>query len=149
MHPLASSMRREDRAPPTYDSPIVNLEEGNVLLEMAYAMDVFDEAHDDNDVVRRLVPGPATRHVLTSSRRAPTEAAAEAPAGATTVRGTAPGDNESRPLRRLGQRSGNVGRSGAQITLWTGSPGEAAEPRRANVRRFREPFPALDPLPLP
>lgn len=54
----------------SHDSPIVNLEEGNVLLEMAYAMDIFDEAHEDNDVVPRLVPGPATRHVLTSSRRA-------------------------------------------------------------------------------
>jgi hypothetical protein len=43
------------------DSPIVNLEEGNVLIEMAYAMEVFEEAHADNDVVSRLSPGPATR----------------------------------------------------------------------------------------
>lgn len=53
----------------SHDSPIVNLEEGNVLLEMAYAIDIFDEAHEDNDVVPRLVPGPATRHVLASSPR--------------------------------------------------------------------------------
>jgi 2-keto-3-deoxy-L-rhamnonate aldolase RhmA len=61
----------------SHDSPIVNLEEGNVLLEMAYAIDIFDEAHGDNDVVPRLVPGPATRHVLSSSRRAPAELAPE------------------------------------------------------------------------
>jgi hypothetical protein len=64
----------------SHDSPIVNLEEGNVLLEMAYAMDVFDEAHQENDVVPRLVPGPATRHVLASSRRAPAKPAPETPA---------------------------------------------------------------------
>lgn len=64
----------------SHDSPLVNLEEGNVLLEMAYAMDVLDEAHEDNDVVPRLVPGPATRHALVSSRRPGAEPAAEAPA---------------------------------------------------------------------
>jgi hypothetical protein len=61
------------------DSPVVNLEEGNVLLEMAYAMDMFEEAHDDNDVVRRLIPGPSTRHVLAKSARAAAAPAAEAP----------------------------------------------------------------------
>ena len=65
------------------DSPIVNLEEGNVLLEMAYAMDMFEEAHGDNDVVRRLIPGPSTRHVLAKSARAaaaPAEPAQPGPA---------------------------------------------------------------------
>ena len=71
----------------SHDSPIVNLEEGNVLLEMAYAIDIFDEAHGDNDVVPRLVPGPATRHVLSSSRRAAVEPAPEAPAAAPTPAG--------------------------------------------------------------
>jgi hypothetical protein len=65
------------------DSPIVNLEEGNVLLEMAYAMDVFQEAHEDNDVVARLIPGPATRHVLIRSERAATAPAPKANGGAT------------------------------------------------------------------
>lgn len=66
----------------SHDSPIVNLEEGNVLLEMAYAMDVFEEAHDDNDVVPRLIPGAATRHVLAKSARVAAEPAVEAPSGA-------------------------------------------------------------------
>ena len=63
----------------SHDSPIVNLEEGNVLLEMAYAMEVFEEAHEDNDVVSRLIPGPATRHVLAPTTRAAAKAAAAAP----------------------------------------------------------------------
>lgn len=63
------------------DSPIVNLEEGNALVEMAYAMEVFEEAHEDNDVVSRLIPGPATRHVLAPTVRAAAEAAPDAPAG--------------------------------------------------------------------
>ena len=67
----------------SHDDPIVNLEEGNVLLEMAYAMDVFDEAHDDNDVVPRLIPGPSTRHVLSPTARAAGAPAPDAPAGAT------------------------------------------------------------------
>lgn len=62
------------------DSPIVNLEEGNVLLEMAYAMEVFEEAHEENDVVSRLIPGPATRHVLAPTGRTAAKAAPEAPA---------------------------------------------------------------------
>jgi hypothetical protein len=62
----------------SHDSPIVNLEEGNVLLEMAYAMEVFEEAHEDNDVVSRLIPGPATRHVLAPTTRAAAKAAAAA-----------------------------------------------------------------------
>lgn len=64
------------------DTPIVNLEEGNVLLEMAYAMDVFEEAHEDNDVVARLIPGPATRHVFVRSARPAATPAAGAPPGA-------------------------------------------------------------------
>lgn len=68
----------------SHDSPIVNLEEGNVLLEMAYVMDVFEEAHDDNDVVPRLLPGPATRHVLSPSARAAAAPAPGAPASAIT-----------------------------------------------------------------
>jgi hypothetical protein len=65
----------------SHDSPIVNLEEGNVLLEMAYAMEVFEEAHYDNDVVQRLIPGPSTRNVLAKSTRAAAEPAAEEPTG--------------------------------------------------------------------
>jgi len=61
------------------DTPIVNLEEGNVLLEMAYAMDVFEEAHEDNDVVARLIPGPATRPVLARTRPPATAPAPKAP----------------------------------------------------------------------
>jgi hypothetical protein len=57
----------------SHDSPLVNLEEGNVLLEMEHAIDVFEEAHDENDVVPRLIPGPATRHVLASSSRTDAE----------------------------------------------------------------------------
>ena len=76
------------------DTPVVNLEEGNVLLEMAYAMDVFEEAHEDNDVVARLIPGPATRHVLIRKTRPaaePAPKAAEAngsPAGGVTPPGS-------------------------------------------------------------
>jgi hypothetical protein len=73
------------------DSPIVNLEEGNVLIEMAYAMEVFEEAHQDNDVVSRLIPGPATRHVLAPKVRATAKAAPEAPAvGAAKADGATP-----------------------------------------------------------
>jgi hypothetical protein len=73
----------------SHDSPIVNLEEGNVLLEMAYAMDVFEEAHDDNDVVSRLIPGPATRHVLAPAARAAAAAAPVAPTGSGVPGGAA------------------------------------------------------------
>ena len=71
------------------DSPIVNLEEGNVLLEMAYAMDVFEEAHGDNDVVSRLLPGAATRHVLAATPRAAASPAPEAAAGGAAPNGSA------------------------------------------------------------
>lgn len=73
----------------SHDSPIVNLEEGNVLLEMACAMEVFEEAHEDNDVVSRLIPGPATRHVLAPTTRA-AKAAAVAPAVAAAPANGAP-----------------------------------------------------------
>jgi hypothetical protein len=76
------------------DAPIVNLEEGNVLLSMMYAMDVFDEAHDENDVIPRLVPGPATRHALRSPiRAAEPEGApgAEPPADASPAGPASPG----------------------------------------------------------
>ena len=80
-----------ERRKSSNDSPIVNLEEGNVLIEMAYAMDVFEEAHADNDVVARLIPGPATRHVLAPKGRAPAKAAPEAPAaGAAPANGATP-----------------------------------------------------------
>ena len=69
----------------------MNLEEGNVLIEMAYAMEVFEEAHGDNDVVSRLIPGPATRHVLAPKGRAAAKAAPEAPAvGAAKADGATP-----------------------------------------------------------
>lgn len=73
----------------SHDSPIVNLEEGNVLLEMAYAMDIFEEAHDDNDVVPRLIPGPATRHVLAPAARTAAVATQPAPTGAGVQGGAA------------------------------------------------------------
>jgi hypothetical protein len=74
------------------DSPIVNLEEGNVLVEMAYAMEVFAEAYDDNDVVSRLIPGPATHHV-----RAPTARAAAEPAPGAATGGGAPAGSATPP----------------------------------------------------
>jgi hypothetical protein len=64
----------------SHDSPVVNLEEGNVLLEMDHAIDVFEEEHEENDVVPRLIPGPATRHVLGKSARRGANGEAATPA---------------------------------------------------------------------
>ena len=44
-------------------------------------MEVFEEAHEDNDVVSRLIPGPATRHVLAPTVHAAAQSAPDAPAG--------------------------------------------------------------------
>jgi hypothetical protein len=59
---------------------------------MAYAMEVFEEAHEENDVVSRLIPGPATRHVLAPTGRTAAKAAPEVPAvvAATPVNGATP-----------------------------------------------------------
>jgi hypothetical protein len=59
------------------DSPAVNRAEGRVLLEMRTAMRLFASAHDKNKLVPKLVPGPATRHVL--GRKAAGQAAEAAP----------------------------------------------------------------------
>jgi hypothetical protein len=49
---------------PSADEPVVNLLEGAVLHEMDEAQRCFNDAHTATQVVRRLSPGPATRHVL-------------------------------------------------------------------------------------
>jgi hypothetical protein len=46
------------------DSPAVNLAEGAVLFEMDEAQRCFEEARKATPLVPRLVPGPATRHLL-------------------------------------------------------------------------------------
>jgi hypothetical protein len=51
------------------DSPLVNREEGAVLLEMEEAMGCFEEAHEENPAVKRLVPGPSVRHALGVRKR--------------------------------------------------------------------------------
>ena len=58
------------------DAPEVNLLEGSVLHEMLEAQRSFEEAHQENPVVPRLVPGPATRNVIGSRKHK----AAEKPA---------------------------------------------------------------------
>jgi hypothetical protein len=55
---------------PAIDAPEVNLVEGAVLHEMEEAARCFEEAHKATQVVPRLTPGPATRHVLGSKRSA-------------------------------------------------------------------------------
>lgn len=57
------------------DSPLVNRDEGDVLLEMAEAMRRLELARDDNPAIKKLIPGPAARHVLASR---PKKAAATA-----------------------------------------------------------------------
>jgi hypothetical protein len=51
---------------PARDSPVVNRDEGDVLLEMGEALRRLDLARDDNPAVKKLIPGPATRQVLAS-----------------------------------------------------------------------------------
>jgi hypothetical protein len=46
------------------DTPEVNLAEGTVLAEMRVARRAFENANAIDPTVPRLVPGPATRHVL-------------------------------------------------------------------------------------
>jgi len=46
------------------DTPLVNLAEGGVLLEMKAAMRLFGEAHAKYPAVKKLSPGTATRGVL-------------------------------------------------------------------------------------
>ena len=58
-----------------HDSPLVNLAEGGVLLEMKEAMRLFGEANAKHPAVKKLTPGPATRGVL--GRRMATAAAPE------------------------------------------------------------------------
>jgi hypothetical protein len=50
------------------DSPLVNRDEGDVLLEMDEAMNRFADAQEENEAVRQLSPGAATRHVLGSRK---------------------------------------------------------------------------------
>lgn len=47
-----------------HDSPLVNLAEGAVLLEMREAMRLFGEANARHPAVKKLSPGPSTRSVL-------------------------------------------------------------------------------------
>lgn len=61
------------------DSPAVNLAEGSVLHEMIEARRCFAEAHTATSLVPRLVPGPATKHVVGSKMTEKKEPAAEAP----------------------------------------------------------------------
>ena len=65
---------------PSADSPEVNLVEGAVLHEMDEAQRCFDEAHQATQLIRRLSPGPATRHVLGAKVAAKTAAATDATA---------------------------------------------------------------------
>lgn len=57
------------------DAPEVNLAEGSVLNEMEEAQGCFEDAHEATPLVPRLIPGPATRHVL-GPKRAPKKGAA-------------------------------------------------------------------------
>jgi hypothetical protein len=66
---------------PSADSPEVNLVEGAVLHEMDEAQRCFDEAHTATQLIRRLSPGPATRHVLGAKSASKTAAT---PANGTT-----------------------------------------------------------------
>lgn len=52
------------------DAPPVNLLEGAVLNEMEEAQRCFDDAREATPLVPRLVPEPATRHVLGSRKSA-------------------------------------------------------------------------------
>lgn len=61
------------------DSPLVNLAEGGVLLEMREAMRLFNEAHAKHPAVKKLSPGPSTRGVL-GRRGATTGKKSEEPA---------------------------------------------------------------------
>ena len=59
---------------PAIDAPEVNLAEGSVLHEMEEAARCFEEAHEATQIIPRLTPGPATRHVL-GPKTAPKKAA--------------------------------------------------------------------------
>jgi hypothetical protein len=61
-----------------HDSPLVNLAEGGVLLEMREAMRLFNEANARHPAVKKLSPGAATRGVL--GKRAASAAPPEPPA---------------------------------------------------------------------
>ena len=65
---------------PSVDSPEVSIVEGAVLHEMDEAQRCFDEAHQATRLIRRLSPGPATRHVLGAKVAAKTAAATDATA---------------------------------------------------------------------
>jgi hypothetical protein len=52
------------------DTPPVNRAEGRLLREMGVAMRSFAEGNRKNKVVRKLVPGPATRNALVRIRAA-------------------------------------------------------------------------------
>ena len=55
------------------DAPLVNIAEGTVLIEMAHALDVFDELADTLPGVKRLLIRSAPiRNVVERSRRAAT-----------------------------------------------------------------------------
>jgi hypothetical protein len=78
------------------DSPLVNMNEGNVLLEMAHAMDVFDDASEEIAGVQRLtVTSGSIRRVVeghrhASSGEAPAPPAAPGPAPSPTAPAPSP-----------------------------------------------------------
>jgi hypothetical protein len=63
---LTDAVAKESMTPSTMpkDSPEVNIIEGQVLYEMKEVMRQFAKANAKSKVVPRLVPSPATRHVL-------------------------------------------------------------------------------------
>lgn len=86
-----------------HDTPLVNLAEGRVLVEMEAAMRAFDNEGPRNPSVPRLNPGPATRRALgraaspsrgasddgtKDSSKEPKTPPANNPATATTTRST-------------------------------------------------------------
>ena len=64
----AAAASREARAILGRDTPEVNLVEGWVLEEMLRLRDDFEQAHDADSQIPRLVPGKATRRVLARPR---------------------------------------------------------------------------------
>jgi hypothetical protein len=71
------------------DTPAVNRIEGRVLREMKWAMDCFDEAHEDDSTIARLVPSAATRAVLAPTRGEEDDDAPPAPPPAVSPPATA------------------------------------------------------------
>ncbi len=69
------------------DTPPVNRAEGRVLREMRWAMECFEEAHEEDSTIPKLVPSAATRSVLAPTRTSEDDAP---PATTTPPQATAP-----------------------------------------------------------